>query len=132
VGERGYLSTIDGLLALALTRQHRYDEAEAFADNGRQIGSEDDHITQIYWRVAKAHVAGHRGDGVEAARLAAEVMDLARDFDSFDGPIAAVEIAMYLEPDAAREALERGLRIAEAKGNVVTSAQAREKLAALP
>jgi hypothetical protein len=59
-------------------------------------------------------------------------MGLASEFDSFDGPMAAVEIATHLEPDAAREALERGLRIAEAKGNVVTAAQAREKLAALP
>jgi class 3 adenylate cyclase len=131
-GERGYLSTVDGLLALALTKQNRFDEAELYADNGRRIGSDDDHITQIYWRVAKAHVAGHRGDRAEAARLAAEVMDLASEFDSFDGPMAAVEIATHLEPDAAREALERGLRIAEAKGNVVTAAQAREKLAALP
>jgi class 3 adenylate cyclase/tetratricopeptide (TPR) repeat protein len=131
-GERGYLSTVDGLLALALAKQSRYDEAEAFADHGRQIGTEDDHITQLYWRVAKAHVAGHRRDRVEAARLAAEVMGLTSDFDSFDGPMAAVEIASYLQPDAAREALEGALRLAEAKGNVVTAARAREKLATLP
>jgi class 3 adenylate cyclase/tetratricopeptide (TPR) repeat protein len=131
-GERGYLSTIDGLLALALTKQDRFDEAEVFADHGRAIGSDDDHITQIYWRVAKAHVAGHRGDRAEAARLATEVMGLSTEFDNFDGPIAAVEIATYLEPAAAREALEFGLGLAAKKGNIVTAARAREALAALP
>ena len=103
-----------------------------FADHGRAIGSDDDHITQIYWRVAKAHVARHRGDRAQAARLAAEVMGLSTDYDNFDGPIAAVEIAPHLEPAAAREALEFGLGLAEKKGNIVTAARAREALAALP
>ena len=131
-GERGYLSTVDGLLALALAHQHRYDEAETFADHAREIGSEDDHITQLYWRVAKAHVARHRGEHAEAERLAAEVISFTTDYDNFDGPMATVEIATYLQPEAAREALGIGLELSEAKGNVVTAARAREKLAALP
>ena len=38
----------------------------------------------------------------------------------FDGPLAAVEVAEYLDPEDARTILERALRGATAKGNVVT------------
>ena len=131
-GERGYLSTVSALLALALARQERYAEAESFADQSRLIGAEDDLITQIYWRVAKAQVAAAGGELAEAAHLAAEATELMTDYDSFDGPIAAVEVAPFLEAKAAKTALERALVGASAKGNVVTAEQARAMLAALP
>jgi class 3 adenylate cyclase/tetratricopeptide (TPR) repeat protein len=131
-GERGYLSTVAALLALALARQKRYDEAEEFADYSRRIGAEDDRITQIYWRVAKAKVLASRGEGPAATTLADEVTELVVDYDSFDGAMAAVEVAPFLEPVVARAAVERALAGAEAKGNVVSAAHAREALAALP
>jgi tetratricopeptide (TPR) repeat protein len=131
-GERGYLSTIAALLALALTRQGRYDDAEVFADESRAFGRADDLITQIYWRVGKAHVVSSRGRADEARRLAAEAIELAENYDSFDGPIVLVEVASYLAPGDARAALEKAFATASAKGNVVTAGQARELLAALP
>ena len=60
-GERGYLSTVSGMLALALAKQERFDEAEVYAEEGRRIGAEDDVITQVYCRVAMAHVAAAKG-----------------------------------------------------------------------
>jgi class 3 adenylate cyclase/tetratricopeptide (TPR) repeat protein len=131
-GERGYLSTVSTLLALALAKQERYEDADTFADYGRRIGAEDDRITQIYWRVAKAHVLAARGEPAEAASLATEVIGLATGYDNFDGPMAAVEVGALLEPEARRGALENALAGAEAKGNVITAEQARKKLAALP
>ncbi len=131
-GERGFLSTVSGLLALALARQERYSEADKFAEESRRVGAEDDVITQIYWRVAKAKVVAANGELDEARRLAAEAIKLAADYDSFDGPIAIVEVASLLEPAAARAGLERALASASAKGNVITAEQARGKLAALP
>jgi ATP/maltotriose-dependent transcriptional regulator MalT len=131
-GERGYLSTVSALLAIVLARQGRYADAEPFADESRRVGAEDDLITQIYWRVAKAHVVASRGESASAGRLAAETIELAGNYDSFDGPIAMVEVASYLEPGAARTALEWALARASAKGNVITAEQARVKLAALP
>ena len=131
-GERGYLSTISGMLALTLAKQERYDEAKPLAEEARRLGAEDDVITQIYWRVSEAHVSASKGDQAEAARLAAEVIELAIDYDSFDGPLAIVEVAAYLEPKATRAALERALERATAKGSVVMQAEARRKLAALP
>jgi class 3 adenylate cyclase/tetratricopeptide (TPR) repeat protein len=131
-GERGYLSTVLALLALTLARQERYADAEAFADESRRIGAEDDLMTQIYWRVAKAQVVAARGERAEAARLAAETTALTSDYDNFDGPIAAVEVAPFLEAKAAKDALQRALAGASAKGNVVTAEHARAMLAALP
>jgi hypothetical protein len=131
-GERGFLSTVSALLALAVARQERYAEAETFADESKEIGAEDDAVTQIYWRVAKANVLAARGEQTEAARLATEVMELTAGYASFDGPIVAVEVVAFLEPDARRAALERALAGAEAQGNTVTAQQAREMLAALP
>jgi class 3 adenylate cyclase len=131
-GERGYLSTVSALLALALARQERYADAESFVDESRRIGAEDDLMTQIYWRVAKAQVVAARGELAEAARLAAETTALIKDYDNFDGPIAAVEVAPFLEAKAAKDVLERALAGASAKGNVVTAEKARAMLATLP
>jgi hypothetical protein len=89
-------------------------------------------ITQVYWRVAKAHVVAARGEEAVAARLAEEVLDRVTAYDNFDGPIASAEVAAFLEPETARAVLERALAGASAKGNVVIAEQARAKLAALP
>jgi class 3 adenylate cyclase/tetratricopeptide (TPR) repeat protein len=131
-GERGYLSTVFGLLALALAKQGRFDEADRMADEGRKIGADDDLITQIYWRVGKAHVAAARGNRDEARALSTAVVELATDYDSFDGPLALVEVAPHLPPDVARAGLENALAGATAKGNAITAAAAREALEALP
>jgi tetratricopeptide (TPR) repeat protein len=131
-GERGYLSTVSGLLALALAKQGRFEDAEAFANQSRRIGSEDDVVTQIYWRVAMAHVTAAKGLRGEAAELASEALTVAGRDHTYDESIAAVEIARFLAPEARRAALEEALAGATAKGNVVTAQQAREQLAALP
>jgi hypothetical protein len=81
--------------------------------------------------VAKAQVAAKRDEGGEASRLASESIDLADSSENFDRPIVAVEVAAFLEPDAARAALERAIAGALAKGNLVTAAQARAQLEAL-
>jgi len=132
-GERGYLSTVTALLALALARQGRLEEAERYAEESRRMGAADDVVTQMYWRVVKARLAGAAGNREEASRLASEVMELtdATD-DSFDGPIAIYEIVDYLDPDARRAALDLALAEAASKGNVVSVEQIRAKLAALP
>jgi class 3 adenylate cyclase/tetratricopeptide (TPR) repeat protein len=131
-GDRGYLSSVAALLALSLTRQGRHAEADAYADESRRLGAEDDQMTQIYWRVAKSQVVAARGERDEAARLAAEVTELISDYDSFDGPLVRVEVAAFLEPKDAKGELERALAAAEAKGNVITAEQARRALEALP
>jgi class 3 adenylate cyclase/tetratricopeptide (TPR) repeat protein len=131
-GERGYLSTVYGLLALSMAKQARYEEADRIAEKSRAVGADDDVTTQIYWRVSKAHVAASRGDADGARALATEVLQLTNDYESFDGPYAVLEFARYLEPNVARSALNDALSGATAKGNVVTEAAARAALEALP
>ncbi len=131
-GERGYLSSVSGVLAGALCDQGRFDEADPFADESREMGAEDDHTTQMYWRAAKARILTARGLREEGAELAAEVVELTRRENGFDAQILLLQMADLLEPDAARAALERAVEASEAKGNLVSAAQARERLAALP
>jgi class 3 adenylate cyclase/tetratricopeptide (TPR) repeat protein len=131
-GERGYLSSVSGLLALALAKQGRYAEAESFADKSRRLGAADDLTTQIYWRVAKAQAVAGKGNLAEATRIATEAAELVGDYSSFDGPMATVEIAPILAPRVAKDALHRAHAGATAKGNLVTAEQARKLLEALP
>ncbi len=130
-GERGFRSTVCGLLGLAVAHQGRHEEAEALAERGRQLGDEGDVITQIYWRVTKAKVFAARGEAREARRLAAETLSLTAGYDSFDGPLAVLEVTECLSPDAARKALAQALARAQAKGSVVIEAKARARLEAL-
>jgi class 3 adenylate cyclase/tetratricopeptide (TPR) repeat protein len=132
-GERGFLSTVSALLGLALARQGRYDEADRFADESREAGSDDDVVTQIYWRIVKTNVEAARGNQDEAARLAADVVELTnKTDDTFDGPIALMDIVDFLDPARRRPVLERALDETVRKGNVVSAEQIRAKLAALP
>ena len=132
-GERGYLSTASALLGLAVVRQGRFDEGDRLAEESREIGTDDDVITQIYWRLLKALVLAERGDLDEARRLAAEALERTNQTDdSLDVPMVTLELLHIFEPDSRKEILERALAESEAKGNVVSAAQIREKLAALP
>jgi class 3 adenylate cyclase/tetratricopeptide (TPR) repeat protein len=131
-GERGFLSTVSALLGLTLVKQERLDEADAMAEESRQLGASDDVITQIYWRVVKAHVAAGNGRAEEAARLAGEAAEIALGYSSFDRPLAIVEVAPYLDPETRAGVLAEALALAEVKGNVVTVSRARELLGALP
>ena len=132
-GERGFLSTVSALLGLALARQGRYDEADRFADESREAGSDDDVVTQTYWRIVKANVEAAKGDLDEAARLAADVVELTtKTDDTFDGPIALMDVVNFLDPALRRPVLEGALDETTRKGNVVSAEQIRAKLAALP
>src|ERR671924_564877 len=132
-GERGYLSTAAALLGLALVQQGRYDEGERLADESREVGTDDDVITQIYWRMVKAVALAAKGDLEDARRLAAEALELtyATD-DAFDVPMVSLALIDVLDPESLKDVLERALAESEAKGNAVSAAQIREKLAALP
>jgi hypothetical protein len=70
MGERGYLSTIAGLMALALLDQGRLDEAEDLASVSREACDEADTESQMLWRQSQARVLAARSDYGEAERLA--------------------------------------------------------------
>ena len=84
LGERSYLSTVAGLLALALIGQSRHDEAERWTHLSEEAGALDDIATQAGWRCARAQVLSKRGDLMHAERLAREALELADRTDATD------------------------------------------------
>jgi tetratricopeptide (TPR) repeat protein len=134
--EKAVLSTLSASLAQALCLQGRFEEASAFIDEARDLGSSDDVATEVYWRIAESMVLSDQGDLHAAERLAREAVELADGGDALDdqgdtrSALARVLEASGRTEEAAavvREAIERY----ERKGNVVSAARARERLTTL-
>jgi class 3 adenylate cyclase/tetratricopeptide (TPR) repeat protein len=70
VGERYTLSTVAGLLAEALLRQDRHDEALALTEVAEGLAAGDDVESQCLWRRVRALVLAQRGDTHQALALA--------------------------------------------------------------
>jgi class 3 adenylate cyclase/tetratricopeptide (TPR) repeat protein len=73
-GETGFTSTVLGLLAEALYRQGRYDEADQYAEMVREIAAADDFDPQMRWRAVHAKVLAQRGDFDHAETLSREAV----------------------------------------------------------
>ena len=135
-GERAYLSTFAGDLAKTLAMLGRLDEAEAWASRSAELGASDDVATQVLWREGQARVHALRGEAGEAERLAREAVSLiAGTDDALFQPDAWVTLGEVLaqggKTDEAEAALQDALGRYERKGNLVMTAQVRERLAVL-
>ena len=136
-GQRGFLSVFAPLLGRSLCALGRYDEAEPFAQLGRElIADEKDPAGQMVWRQVLALVEAHRGNYAEAERLAREAVAIGDDIDGLNAQGDALcDLAEVLhaagradEADATfAEALERY----ERKENFAQAAQVRDRLAEL-
>jgi tetratricopeptide (TPR) repeat protein len=136
IGERGVLSTLSAHLARALCLQHRFEEAEPFIEESREIASSEDVASQVGWRSARAMVLADRGAFDEAEGLAREAVELAEGGDALDDQgdhlsvLAGILVAAGRSGEAAA-LFEEAIALHERKGNVVSAARARERLAAL-
>jgi tetratricopeptide (TPR) repeat protein len=136
LGEKGYLSTLSANLALALCLQGRFDEAEPFIEESREIASSEDVASQVGWRAARALVLADRGELDEAEGLAREAVELAKSGDALDDQgdnlsvLAGILVAAGRSGEAAA-LFEEAIALHERKGNVVSAARARQRLAAL-
>jgi class 3 adenylate cyclase/tetratricopeptide (TPR) repeat protein len=81
MGETELRSTVAAYLAETLYEQGRYDDAEAFSRISEQLASEDDLLSGVTWRGARAKVLARRGLGEEAEQLAREGVTLAGSTD---------------------------------------------------
>ena len=81
IGEKGYLSTIAAMLALARCAQERYDEAERDASTAEELGASDDLTTGTLRLAALGEVFLSRGDLEEAERLTVEALGLLEETD---------------------------------------------------
>src|SRR5207247_3753227 len=61
MGERGFLSTIAGMLAHVLCALGEYNEAEQFSRAAESLAAPDDALSQLLWRSGRAKVCAHRG-----------------------------------------------------------------------
>jgi tetratricopeptide (TPR) repeat protein len=77
-----FLSTYLPQLGRVLCALGRYDEAEPLAQRGRELGDEQDAVTQALWRQVEALVHASRGQLAEAERLAREAVAITYNTDS--------------------------------------------------
>ena len=132
-GEQGFRSTIGTLLAEALVRGGRVDEALAIAEESERIGSDDDWVTVAQAELVRGMVASARGDHVRAVQLGRAAVDRACRTEDVMVPMHvwlgyAELLAAAGRDDEAREALGETLRLAELKGSTVSEDRARALL----
>ena len=135
-GQRSFLSTFAPMLGRWLCALGRYEEANPLAEVGRDLGHQDDLVTQTIWRQNRALVDASRGEVRAAEALAREAIEIAERTDAlnFQGD-AFCDLAEVLRlagrAEEATSALEQALERYERKKNSAMVAQVRPKLEAL-
>jgi class 3 adenylate cyclase/tetratricopeptide (TPR) repeat protein len=136
IGERGFLSTVSALLALALCAQSRYDEAEPFASESEEIGAEDDVTTQAAWRAARAQILAARGEAEAAIAVGRQGLALVENTDmTSDRTTSNVGLGLAFATlgrrEEARAAFEEAARLLSEKGAIRGVAYVRRLIAEL-
>ena len=135
-GEKSFLSTSAAQLGEVLVAQERLDEAEEMARVSEDTASPHDLMSQWVLRAVRGRVLAHRGD-FEAAEVEAQrAVEIADGTDFLHGQgdtyAALAEVLSLADRhDEAVRALEEALERYERKGNVVSAAKTRERLAKL-
>jgi class 3 adenylate cyclase/tetratricopeptide (TPR) repeat protein len=136
VGETGYLASVGAMLAEAVYRQGRYDEAQRYALATRDTVATDDLDPQVRWRGVAAKVLAQRGELERAKSLAREAVDLVESTDwlhlraELHRDLAEV-LLLSGAVDAAAHSLEHALALYEEKGDLPDAERVRERLAEL-
>jgi class 3 adenylate cyclase/tetratricopeptide (TPR) repeat protein len=123
IGDIHLRPTVAAYLAAVLAEEGNPADAEEFAAFAESHAWEDDIVTQVMWRVARAQVRAPAGDGAEAERLAREAVALAAPTDFLDlQATALLALARVLRetgsPEAAHAAAD-AQAVYERKGNNV-------------
>ena len=134
--QTGYLSTVVGYRAQAALELGRVDEALELADETERLAQRDDFEPHARLRMVRARALGRRGEIDAADDL---IRDAAERVESTDYMLMQLDLAFARadvdrlagRTDGARQALERAVEVAEAKGNRVAAERARRRSAAL-
>jgi class 3 adenylate cyclase/tetratricopeptide (TPR) repeat protein len=136
LGEKGFLSTIVGMLARFVAKRGALDEAEDLARIGEEASATDDLYSQVLWRQARALVYVQRGEAEralvlaeEAARLAAPSDDVVMRADAFEDLSDVYRLSGRM--DEAADSLGRAIEVWDRKGAVVVADRLRVRLAEL-
>ncbi|HZT84491.1 MAG TPA: adenylate/guanylate cyclase domain-containing protein [Gaiellaceae bacterium] len=128
IGDVHLRPTVAAYLAAVLAQAGRSREAEEFADFAESHAWEDDIVTQVMWRVARAQIPTHAGGAADAERLAREAVGLAEPTDFLDlqatALLALARVLRSAGSPEAREAAAGARTVYERKGNVVGARQA--------
>jgi tetratricopeptide (TPR) repeat protein len=119
--------------ASALYELDRLDEAFVATEKSEAAGSEDDVVTQAYWRAERAKVLARWGRGEAAMALVRRAVDL---IDATDGLLEQADVYVALgevnrvlgRRDEARAALLEAVGRYETKGAQPFVAQTRGRL----
>jgi hypothetical protein len=133
IGELSWLSTTAALLAEAVYRVGRGDEAEELTRASEESASAEDRYSHALLRSVRARVLSNRGDTPAAERLAREAVALADETDFLDlrwhTRIGLADVLQAsAETQGARTVLAQAVEIAERKGNLVAARQTRDLL----
>ena len=135
-GQQSMLSTFAPTLGRFLCILGRWEEAEAQAQVGRELGDEQDVSTQAMWRQVQARVDAHRGRHAEAVDLAGDALALMERTDAlnFQGAALADFAEVLIEagrPDEAAAVLADALDRYELKRNLAAATQVRSRMETL-
>jgi tetratricopeptide (TPR) repeat protein len=130
------LSSYAPRLGRKLCRLGRLDEAEALARRGRELGDEQDVLTQAFWRQTQALVHSARGEHARAEQLAREAVTFTYRIEMpwYEGDALADRAEVLLAAGRRNEAvaqLEQALDRYEQKGIVPLARRTRARLAEL-
>jgi ATP/maltotriose-dependent transcriptional regulator MalT len=82
MGEQNFLSTNSAMLAEAVRRQGRTDEADRLVTESASMAAPGDVLTQLAWRSTRVRLLIDSGELDSASALASEALELARSTDS--------------------------------------------------
>jgi len=128
IGDVHLRPTLAAYLAAVLVEEANLGDAEALASFAESHSWEDDIVTEVMWRVARAQIQAHKGETAEAERLAREAVDLAAPTDFLDlQATALLALARVLRgagsPEAAKFA-DEAQAVYGRKGNVAGAKRA--------
>ena len=81
IGDVHLRPTLAAYLAAVLVEEGNLGDAEALASYAESHSWEDDIVTEVMWRVARAQIQAHLGEAAEAERLAREAVGSAAPTD---------------------------------------------------
>lgn len=133
IGEMAWLPTVVDILAEAVYRQGRYDEAEALTRVSAEVAGTKDLYSQVFRRIVQAKVMAKRRRGEEADLLAREAVALAEQTDFLQLRARAFVtlgdvLVMAGAGGEAESATREAIRLFEEKGYSVGAEQARLRL----
>jgi class 3 adenylate cyclase len=126
LGETSNSAVLATLLAEALCRQERFEEAVAATETSERTAWPDDLHAQVGWRAARAQACAGRREPERGEELARTAIALLEDADDLDlRGDALVALGSTLSGAERRVAFDAAVALYEAKGNVASAARAR-------